>query len=236
MAKDWHPPPLHLDLRSKADADLITHLQGEMEHEHARVATLLHDELGALVLAAIMDIESVEAHVAAADTVCREKLARAREGLLSAIAIKRKLIDELRPTLLDEVGLFAALSWHLKKTWGRAGVAPTGLYPATELHLEPDVLIGIFRIAEDALVMSLKHRSVKSASLTVTIDHDRLLMRFIDDGVAPPTSGPLQGSDNVLTSMKNRLRMLGGKVSITQRPGGSTMILASVPIAHPLVA
>jgi signal transduction histidine kinase len=236
MAKDWRPRPLHLELHCKADADLITHLQGEMEHDHSRVAKLLHDELGALMVAAIMDIACVEAHLGAADTDCREKLARAREGLRSAIAIKRKLIDELRPTLLDEVGLFAALSWHLKKTWGRAGVAPTGLYPAAELHLEPDVLIGIFRIAEDALVMSLKHRAVKSASLTVTIDHDRLLMRFIDDGVAPRAGSLRQGSDNVLTSMKNRLRMLGGKVSITRRPGGSTMILASVPIAHPLVA
>ena len=227
---------MRLALRCKAEADLITHLQGEMEHDHARVAKLLHDELGALVLAAIMDIACVEARIAVADTDSREKLARAREGLRSAIAIERKLIDELRPTLLDEVGLFAALSWHLKKAWGRAGVAPTGMYPATELLLEPDVLIALFRIAEEALIMSLKHRSVKSASLRVTIDHDRLLMRFIDDGVAPPPGSQLDGSDNVLTSMKNRLRMLGGEVSITRRRGGSTMILASVPIAPPVVA
>jgi len=221
--------------RIKGGADLITHLQHVAELENARVAKLLHDELGALIVAAIMDIAWVEDHMEADRTDCLLKLARARQALRAAIDMKRKLIDELRPTLLDDVGLFAALSWQLKKTWGGAQFASTEKYPPAELRLRPDVLIGMFRVAQEALQIGLQHELVSSASLTVTVRRDRLLMRFIDDGI-PATLVGLPGRANILTSMRNRLRVLGGRVQITEHAGGGTMLLATVPLAPALAA
>jgi signal transduction histidine kinase len=229
------PGVISAAIRIKAGADLITHLQQVTEQENARVAKLLHDELGAFIVAAIMDIAWVEAHMEADRSDSLLKLARARHALRAAVDMKRKLIDELRPTLLDDVGLFAALSWQLKKTWGRARFASTEKYPAAELRLRPDVLIGMFRVAQEALQISLEHKLVNSASLTVTVRRDRLFMRFIDDGI-PAVPLSLPGSANVLTSMRNRLRVLGGRVQITAHAGGGTMLLATVPLAAALAA
>jgi signal transduction histidine kinase len=220
----------------KAGSDLITHLQGATEHDNARVAKLLHDELGGLIVAAIMDIGWVESHIEGDAVDSLKKLSRARQSLRTAVDIKRRLIDELRPTLLDDVGLFAALRWQLKRTWDRAGVISTDKYPDAELRLRPEVLIGLFRIAQEALRISLKRKSVKSASLTVTVNHDKLSMRFMDDGIASVAGNPIEGSGNDLTSMRNRLRILGGDVQITAKAGGGTTLLASVPLATALAA
>lgn len=224
------PPAMSAEARLQAGVDLISHLQGATERDNARVAKLLHDELGSLIVAAIMDIAWVEAHFGTDRADSIEKLSRARLALRAAIDIQRKLIDDLRPTLLDDVGLFAALSWHLKKTWGEAGVVSTEKYPASELHLQPHVKIGLFRIAQEALEISVKHPLVKSASLTVTINGDKLSMRFANDGTVSVPNGAPAGSANILTSMRNRLRILGGRVRITTRRGGGTMILATVPL------
>ena len=231
--KTHSPGAISAGIRLKEGRDLITHLQYVTELENARVAKLLHDELGALIVAAIMDIASVEAHMEADRTEILLKLARARQALRTAIDIKRKLIDELRPTLLDDVGLFAALSWQLKKTWGRARFSSTEAYPPAELRLRPDVLIGMFRVAQEALQIGLEHELVNSASLTVTVRRNRLLMLFVDDGIPAITEG-LPGGANVMTSMRNRLRVLGGRVQITHHPGGGTVLLATVPLTAAL--
>jgi signal transduction histidine kinase len=238
QSEEWRmhsPGVISAAIRIKAGVDLITHLQDVTELENARVAKLLHDEIGACIVAAIMDIAWVEAHMEADRTDSLLKLVRARHALRAAIDMKRKLIDELRPTLLDDVGLFAALRWQLKKTWGGARFASTEKYPTAELRLRPDVLIGMFRVAQEALQISLEHELVNSASLTVTVRRDRLFMRFIDDGI-PGTPLSPSGSTNILTSMRNRLRVLGGRVRITAHAGGGTMLLATVPLAAALAA
>jgi signal transduction histidine kinase len=220
----------------KAGSDLITHLQSATEHDNARVAKLLHDEVGGLIVAAIMDIGWAESHIQGDAVDSLKKLSRARQTLRTAVDLQRKLIDELRPTLLDDVGLFAALRWQLKRTWGCAGVVSTDKYPATELRLRPDVLIGLFRIAQEAVRISLKRESVKSASLTVTVNHEKLCMRFTDDGIAAIADDSIEGGGNDLTSMRNRLRILGGEVQISRRAGGGTTLFASVPLASALGA
>jgi len=214
----------------QAGANLITHLQRVTEQEKGRVAKFLHDELGALIVAAIMDIECAESHIESDGPEALSKLSRARQTLRATIDMQRKLIDDLRPTLLDDVGLFAALRWQLKKTWGGAGVISTEKYPAVELQWRPEALIGLFRIAQEALQISLNHESMRSASLIVAVNHDKLSMRFVDDGLTAIVFTPLEGGGNSLTSIKNRLRILGGSVQITEPARGGTMLLATVPL------
>jgi signal transduction histidine kinase len=224
------------EIRFQAGANLITHLQRVTEQEKSRVAKFLHDELGALIVAAIMDIECAESHLESDDHEALGKLSRARQMLRAAIDMKRKLIDDLRPTLLDDFGLFAALRWQLKKTWGGAGVISTEKYPAIELHLRPDALIGLFRIAQEALHIILNHESVKSASLTVAVIHDKLSMRFVDDGDPTIVFTPLERGGNNLTSMRNRLCILGGRVQVTEPASGGTILLVTVPLSAALAA
>jgi signal transduction histidine kinase len=218
----------------KADAALIIHLQSITELDKASLARELHDELGGLIVSAIMDVAWAEAHFDSRETEARQRLTRVKQTLSTAMDIKRKMIEELRPTLLDNVGLFAALRWQLKNTWGRAGLVSTENYPEAELSFRPDVLIALFRIAQEALEISLIHEFVKSAALSVIVEHDTLTMRFSDDGrMATPLAHHKRGR-HTLASMRHRLRTLGGHVKITTPVAGGTILLATVPLAASL--
>jgi signal transduction histidine kinase len=214
----------------KADSALIIHLQSITERDKASLARALHDEVGGLIVSAMMDVSWAEAHFDSCETEARQRLTRVKQILGTAIDIKRKIIEELRPTLLDNVGLFAALSWQLKNTWGRAGLVSTENYPDAELSFRPDVLIALFRIGQEALEISLIHEFVKSAALSVNVEHDTLTMRFSDDGrMAAPLAHHKRGR-HTLASMRHRLRTLGGHVKITTPAAGGTILLATVPL------
>jgi signal transduction histidine kinase len=218
----------------KADSALIIHLQSSTERDKASLARALHDELGGLIVSAIMDTAWAEAHFNSSETQVRQRLARVKQTLGAAMDIQRKMIEELRPTLLDNVGLFAALRWQLKNTWGRAGLVSTENYPEAELSFRPEVLIALFRIAQEALEISLIHEFVKSAALCVNIEHDTLSMRFSDDGRMATSLARDKRGRQTLTSMRHRLRALGGELRITSPVAGGTILLATVPLAASL--
>jgi signal transduction histidine kinase len=219
-----------IDDHFRAASALITHLHLVTERDKASLARALHDELGDVIVAAIMDVAWAETHFDSCETDARQRLSRVKQMLGMAIDMKRQMIEELRPTLLDNVGLFAALRWQLKNTWGRAGLESTENYPDTEIRLRPDVLIALFRIAQEALELSLIHEFVNSASLSVNVERDTLTMRFSDDGsMSTPLASHKRGG-HTLTSMQHRLRALGGEVKITTPISGGTVLLATVPL------
>jgi signal transduction histidine kinase len=112
-------------------SSLIEHIQGVMEHQKAMLARDLHDELGGLLVGAVMDLAWAEQHMSAPPAELKQKLVRARQTLAAAIDMKRKLIEELRPTLLDNVGLFAALRWHVEAACKRAASRASSIYRRT---------------------------------------------------------------------------------------------------------
>ena len=114
-------------------SSLIEHIQGVMEHQKAVLARDLHDELGGLLVGAVMDLAWAEQHMSAPPAELKQKLVRARQTLAAAIDMKRKLIEELRPTLLDNVGLFAALRWYVDRFARAAGLVSWALLAAATL-------------------------------------------------------------------------------------------------------
>src|SRR6267154_5417340 len=141
--------PSHLDVRESADSALLTYLQASVEIDKASLAKELHDNLGGLIVAATMDVAWGEEHFSSLASEARGRLARVREALRSALDINRRIIEELRPTLLENVGLFAALSWEIKQ----AGLHCSGRYPPSEMHFTPEASIALFRIAQEALAI-----------------------------------------------------------------------------------
>ena len=91
--------PSHLDVRESDHSALLTYLQASVEIQKALLARELHDNLGGLVLAAVMDVAWAEEHSSSLTTRARGTLARAREALRSALDINRRIIEELRPRL-----------------------------------------------------------------------------------------------------------------------------------------
>jgi signal transduction histidine kinase len=208
---------------------LVTHLQNAAELKDTALAHQLHDDLGGLMGAAVMDLDSVRRVKPALSQNALERLDRVKRTLEQAIDLRRRVIEELRPSTLDDFGLFAALRWQLKKTWGDSAVVSSSTYPLVEPVFESGAAIVLFRIAQEALSMALLRVSVKSTDLSVRADPANFWMRFSDDG-APDAERPSEDPAMLLASMRNRIRVLGGNVEISDNEAGASALTVWMPL------
>jgi signal transduction histidine kinase len=211
---------------------LVTHLQLVAELRDTALAHQLHDDLGALMGAAVMDLDSVRRVIPALSQNALDRLDRVKKTLEQAIDLKRRVIEQLRPSTLDDFGLFAALRWQLKMTWGDSAVMSSEAYPDVEPAFESGAPIVLFRIAQEALSIALMRIAVKSTDLTVRADSANFWMRFSDDGTSDPHR---QSTDPemLLASMRNRIRVLGGKVDISHDQAGASALTVWMPLLRP---
>ncbi len=220
MAVTTHPEaPL------SAAESLITHLQVTAEVDKAALARELHDDLGGLMVAAVMDLASVQQLESHRDLPARERLDRVKETLESAIDLKRRIIEGLRPSILDNFGLVAALKWQFKRQCLHSGIVCDERYPDIDLNLGPEASIGLFRVAQEALAMSFKRQGVTAVSLHIDAADGHLSMSISDDG-APDVAGDREAATaTALASMRHRIRALAGTVEVYQKsPCGSTLV------------
>jgi signal transduction histidine kinase len=215
--------------------ELSTHLQSVAEREKASLARELHDELGGLLVGARMDISWAEQHLAGNDPDMKQRLHRVQQNLSAGVDLKRRIIEELRPTLLDNVGLFAALRWQLKVTCGSAGLKCTESYLDDEPKFASEAAIALFRIAQEAFTNILKHSGAKSMDITLNIDGDRIVMLISDDGSGIPAGRLTAAGSHGMASMRHRVRALGGRLDVRSAASGGTTLLVQIPAATALL-
>ena len=217
--------------RNRELVELSTHLQSVAEREKASLARALHDELGGLLVGARMDLSWVEQRLADNPDM-KQRLLRVQQSLSAGVDLKRRIIEELRPTLLDNVGLFAALRWQLKETCGRAGLKCVESYPEEEPKFNSEAAIALFRIAQEAFTNILKHSSAKAVDITLDLDGDAVVMRISDDGSGIPPARLTAIVSHGLASMRHRVRALGGRLDIRSSASGGTTLLVRIPAAY----
>jgi signal transduction histidine kinase len=210
---------------------LVTHLQNAAELKNTALSHELHDELGGLMGAAVMDLDAVRRVKPALSQNALNRLDRVKRTLEQAIDLKRRVIEELRPSILDNFGLFAALRWQLKKTWGNSDVVSTENYPDVEPRFESHAATTLFRIAQEATSITVKRASVKSTGLAVSVDHGRFWMRFSDDGT-PSADTQTTDPAMILASMQHRIRSLGGSVQLVWTEAGAMVLTVSMPLLN----
>jgi signal transduction histidine kinase len=219
--------------RTRELTALSTHLQGVSEQEKSALARELHDELGGLLVAARMDLSWLQQRLPTSDPSIEQRFKRIHASLSSGVDLKRRVVEELRPTLLDNMGLFAALRWQFKETCRRTGLQCTESIPESELKCTPDAAIGVFRVAQEALTNILKHAEAKSADLAVEIERDTFILRVSDDGKGiPPNRQP--STSHGLASMRHRISALGGSWDLQSPSTGGTILTAQIPLARML--
>jgi signal transduction histidine kinase len=217
--------------RTRELVELSTHLQNVAEREKASLARELHDELGGLLVGARMDISWAEQHLKN-DPAMKQRLNRVQQNLAAGVDLKRRIIEELRPTLLDNVGLFAALRWQMKETCGGAGMTCIESYPDEEPRFKSEAAIALFRIAQEAFSNILKHSEAKTADISLGMDDETLLMRIADDGVGIPAGRFTAIASHGLASMRHRVGALGGRLDVRSPASGGTVLVVQIPIAN----
>ena len=218
-------------------SSLIEHIQGVMEHQKALLARDLHDELGGLLVGAVMDLAWAEQHLSAPPAELKQKLVRARQTLAAAIDMKRKLIEELRPTLLDNVGLFAALRWHVEAACKRAGTACIIDVPEDERRFLPNVPIALFRIVQEALAVIVARKPVASAEFSVTVDRRAIALLIRSDAAGEPSEGAggINADVHYLAAIQQRVASLKGEFHHDYIPAVGTRIAVRFPLEHSIL-
>ena len=148
--------------------------------------------------------------------------------------MKRRVVEELRPTLLDNMGLFTALRWQFKETCRRSGLRCTESIPESELNFSPDAAIGVFRVAQEALTNIIKHADAKSAELHIEIQDHTFMLRISDDGKGIATDRLKNSTSHGLVSMRHRISGLGGTWAVLNPSSGGTIVTALIPLARML--
>lgn len=208
---------------------LASYLTNTRENEQARLARELHDELGSLLTAAKMDAGWIVRQLPTnTPAPIRERLERLQESLHDGILLKRRLIDGLRPPLLKELGLVAALR-TLAEDFSKSSETRVVLeLPHADLDLPPDRALALFRIAQEGLTNIRKHAGARTVKLGLDPAKDRVILRLEDDGSGfdPALAGRRRHG---LAGMRHRVQMFAGKFSVVSRPGEGTRIIASLP-------
>jgi signal transduction histidine kinase len=225
-----------VDERTRELTALSTHLQGVSEQEKSALSRELHDELGGLLVAARMDLSWLQQRLPTNDPSIEQRFKRIHESLSAGVDLKRRVVEELRPTLLDNMGLYTALRWQFKETCRRAGLKCTETIPEMEPKFNPDAAIGVFRIAQEALTNILKHAEARSANLVIGIEGDAFVLRVSDDGKGIPASRLQTNTSHGLASMRHRIAALGGTWEVRSPSSGGTIVTAVIPLPRMLLA
>jgi PAS domain S-box-containing protein len=212
---------------------LAARLDAVREEERRVMAREIHDQIGQALTALKLDLAWLSAHLAlATDEDTRQHAGRMNQVLDETLETARRVSAELRPVLLDDLGLPAAIEWQLRDFESRTGVRCTlDLEPAGAGGLTPAEALVLFRILQEALTNVARHAAAHRVRVGLAAGARETVLSIADDGrgIAPeelsrPTALGLVG-------MRERALVLGGAVTVGPAPGGGTAVTARIPRA-----
>ena len=217
-----------VDERTGELNELSTHLQRSTERDRAALARDLHDELGGILTSAKMDLEWLRTH-ATHSPEAAQRFKQLSDMLDDAVSIKRRVVENLRPSLLDNLGLAPALEWYINENCAKGGLK-CKLNLAEELGvISPDTSIAIFRIVQEGTTNALRHAKAENFSANLQLEGDKIKLLLEDDGAGlPPTFNPAKMSHG-LSGIRQRARSLGGDAIWKSAPGKGTTIIVTIP-------
>ncbi|MFO1315044.1 MAG: PAS domain-containing sensor histidine kinase [Burkholderiales bacterium] len=206
------------------------------EQEKARIARELHDELGQALTMLQMDVAWCKARTPAESADFAARLERMERLLKSTVAATRRIAADLRPLMLDDLGLAPAVEWLVENFTQRTGVPCALAIADADLELPSLQSNAVFRIVQEALTNVAKHASATRAEVSIGRDGDRLVVRVRDDGVGFAAQGPRKPNSFGLVGLRERAALLRGEAAITTGHGAGTTIEVRLPVVPAEVA
>lgn len=220
-----------VNARTEELSSLSSHLQQSTEREKSRLARDLHDELGGILTSAKIDIAWLEGHSKSADPEVVPRLQRLAATVDEAVNMKRRVVEDLRPSLLDHLGLGAALNWYVNETCKKAGLqCRMKLLPDAET-VPPEIAIAIYRLVQEGLTNILKHAQATEIEVELQRKASGYRLRLADNGLGITNFRPDQLSHGI-AGMRQRARALGGGFDLRTTPGEGTTIEAFFPLTR----
>ena len=216
--------------RTEQLTELAQHLQTAREDERSRLARDLHDELGALLTAAKLDAARLKSRLGVLTPEAAERLLHLNQTLNSGIALKRRIIEDLRPSSLSNLGLVAALEIQAREFADRSGLpVDASLEPVT---LQPSSELMVYRLVQEAFTNIAKYAQAKRIEVKLWAQEGQVHVSVRDDGVGFDTGVPRTSAHGLL-GMRYRVEAEGGVMTLNSAPGRGTEVHARLPQAQP---
>ncbi len=221
-------------LRTEQLSVLSRHLISVAEEEKARLARELHDEMGANLTAISIDINAVSDRLKPDHPELAGMLERARATLVDTAQLKRRIVENLRPSLLDNLGLSAALHSYCEEFARITGLDCEALVDAEVDAAGPMQAIAVFRIVQEALNNIAKYAGARHVIVHLVRENDVLSLEVIDDGVGIEVDAVRAPKSHGLLGMRERALLLGGSLKVKRGINGiGTCVEAVIPLAGP---
>jgi signal transduction histidine kinase len=219
-----------LELRTRELSELSTHLQELAEKEKSELARRLHDELGGLLTAAKMDLSWMQTRIA--ESPYGTRLTQLGTVLDEAMDLKRRVVEELRPSLLDHFGLPTALRAHLETVCTKASLQYEVVMSDDADTIPKECAIALFRVIQEGLTNVVRHAHARQVRLALTSDEARYLLLLIDDGTGMQVNDSRFHWSHGLAGMRQRVQAMGGRFAIESSPAAGTTLRVELPKHH----
>lgn len=217
-----------LEAGNRELAEISRQLLTTQETERAAVARELHDEIGQLLTGLRLGLGLARQHPESAAA----RLADAETLVADLVGRVRSLTLRLRPPTLDEMGLVAALLWLFERYTLQTAIQIDFQQHGVTRRLSDHVETTVYRIVQESLTNIARHASVKRASVALVLEEDTLKVRIADAGRGFDTKTTTLSSSG-LRGMRERARLLGGRLDIFSLPGAGTKVEAQLPLTGP---
>jgi signal transduction histidine kinase len=209
--------------------ELGGHQERIKENERKRIAREIHDELGGL-LTGIKAYVSVASSRVGSDAAAAPLLAEAMAQTDTALDTVRRVIADLRPSVLDQLGVWEAIEWLASQLEAQTGVACHCTIAPDLPPPGPDGSAMLFRIAQEALTNIARHANATSVEISARREDDDLLLEVTDDGVGIAFEKLSEHSTWGLRGMRERAHYLGGSLHVGNAPAGGTLVSLRLPL------
>ena len=216
--------------RTRELSALSNHLQALSEREKSALARKLHDELGGLLTAAKMDLSWLQSRLEGA--AIQERLAQLGSVLDEAMDLKRSVVEELRPSLLDHFGLPTALRAYVESTCAKAGLASQIVIEHACESMSKDTTIALFRVVQEGLSNIIRHAQAKTVKLELSGDDGHCIVTLTDDGHGFDARSPQFRWSHGLMGMRQRAEALGGQLDVESQVGSGTRVRVEIPLSR----
>jgi PAS domain S-box-containing protein len=218
-------------IKSRAQLrELSNYLQSVREAERARISRELHDELGQTLTALKMELGWLKDRLPAEPATLRTRVDRLVQIVDHSVTDLQRIASDLRPMILDELGLVSAIQWLTQSFSERSPLAIELSFERTDAVYSKDVSTAAFRIVQEALTNIVRHSGAASARIVARHSGNELQLDISDDGCGMDVARS-RGEHLGLIGMSERAHMLGGSMRIDSTPGCGTRISVRLPLS-----
>jgi signal transduction histidine kinase len=214
--------------RTQELSSLSAFLQTHYEREKAALARELHDQLGGILTPARMDLAWLQSRLGE-DPQYAERMSRLSTLIDQGIDLKRRIIENLRPSLLDHLGFGAAVQWYVDETCSAARLRSRVTISKLE-RLSPDLEIALYRVVQESVANIIRHAKAKNVEIIVERTGTGLRIAVSDDGVGIDDLESARTLSHGVSAMTQRMRAINGTLEIHSHKGEGTRVEAFLPI------